>query len=247
MNKSKQQGSVHVAIIIILILAILGLLGYVFWQNFINKKEDLSNQTSSTSAETTKPEDTTKELKKLTINKGVGVDFSFSYPKDWSVERSYHEGSGRPSESVNLESPSGKFSVYYLVGPGGVGGACNPDLAGKVGYVHSENIPGLSVASFSEIILKLGDKYGLTMAGAISKRSSLPDVKVGDSGCRTYLIHFVDLKEPWTGQLIMNAKIGIDGGGSNSSYDSIEEITNIFNEKEYKEAKAIILSTVYKE
>jgi hypothetical protein len=39
-----------------------------------------------------------------------------------------------------------------------------------------------------------------------------------------------------------------DSGDNAPNYkDSIEEITNIFNEKEYKEAKAIILSTVYKE
>jgi len=45
-NSQKQTGSAHVVIIIILILALLGTLGFIFWQNYINK--DLANQNSTT-------------------------------------------------------------------------------------------------------------------------------------------------------------------------------------------------------
>jgi len=45
---NKQQGSAHVIIIIILVLVILGLLGFVFWQNFIVKNtNDSATKTES--------------------------------------------------------------------------------------------------------------------------------------------------------------------------------------------------------
>jgi hypothetical protein len=249
MNKSKQRGCAHAVIIIVLVLTIIVLLGYVFWQNFVDKKEDMPGQSSSIPAEATEPEDATKELKKLTINEGVGVDISFSYPEDWNVERSYNEDSERPSESVNLESPSGKVSIYYYVGPGGVGGNCDPAYVDKVGFVQSENIPGLNMASFSEIIFKSDDKYRLSATGAVTKKY-ISDVKVDDLACSAYLINFVDLKETSEYLTTMNAVIhikGVTGSSDNLSYSSIDEIRSIFEEKEYKEAKAIIVSTVYKE
>lgn len=53
MKKSnKQSGSAHVIVIIILVIAILGLLGFVFWQNFIEKKNTVVNNTSPTTTTT---------------------------------------------------------------------------------------------------------------------------------------------------------------------------------------------------
>lgn len=37
-TSSKQKGNAHVIIIVVLVIALLGILGFVFWQNFINKE-----------------------------------------------------------------------------------------------------------------------------------------------------------------------------------------------------------------
>jgi hypothetical protein len=49
MKKSKQTGSAHTVIIIVLVLALLGVLGFVFWQNFVNKPATKTAGASSTS------------------------------------------------------------------------------------------------------------------------------------------------------------------------------------------------------
>jgi hypothetical protein len=49
MKKSKQTGSAHIVIVIVLVLALLGALGFVFWQNFVNKPATQGAVTSSTS------------------------------------------------------------------------------------------------------------------------------------------------------------------------------------------------------
>jgi hypothetical protein len=43
---SSQKGSTHVIIIVILVVALLGALGFVFWQNFMNKPAPANNETS---------------------------------------------------------------------------------------------------------------------------------------------------------------------------------------------------------
>lgn len=42
----RQKGSAHVVIIIALIIVLLGILGFVFWQNFIQSKNSTTNSTS---------------------------------------------------------------------------------------------------------------------------------------------------------------------------------------------------------
>lgn len=50
MNKSNNQsGSAHAVVIIILIMAILGLLGFIFWQNFVQKKDATPTKSVTTS------------------------------------------------------------------------------------------------------------------------------------------------------------------------------------------------------
>ncbi len=57
----KQSGSAHVIIVIVLVIALLGSLGFIFWQNFVNKTTNSDTiKTGDTSAtnKTTKSEET---------------------------------------------------------------------------------------------------------------------------------------------------------------------------------------------
>ena len=74
----KQTGSAHVVIIVILVIALLMMLGFVFWQNFINKD-------SSRSYTVTTKEDTNNEDKKDNSSKDDSATYtnnelSFDYP-----------------------------------------------------------------------------------------------------------------------------------------------------------------------
>lgn len=48
----KQSGGAHVIIVVILIIALLGVLGFVFWQNFINKSASDTQASSETQTTT---------------------------------------------------------------------------------------------------------------------------------------------------------------------------------------------------
>ena len=80
MNKHKNQsGSAHAIIIIILIAAIIGLLGFVFWQNFIQKKDTVAPaKSAATTTTTTTPTTTTPKSTMTSLvlgNYGVEVPY----------------------------------------------------------------------------------------------------------------------------------------------------------------------------
>ena len=54
-KNSSQKGDAHVVIIISLVVALVAIIGFVFWQNFMQKKDTISNK-SSTSASSTLPD-----------------------------------------------------------------------------------------------------------------------------------------------------------------------------------------------
>lgn len=77
-NSSKETGSAHVVIIVILIVAIIGALGFVVWKNFLDTP-DSSN--TSKSVVTPKNEETSKEDTLTYRSEAIGIEFK--YPKDW--------------------------------------------------------------------------------------------------------------------------------------------------------------------
>jgi len=85
--KQKQQsGIVHLAIIIVLIVALLGVLGFVYWQNFIQPKNSTTKGSSSKSTSDTKiPAVKTDPLVGWKTYTNTALGFSIKYPSDWQV------------------------------------------------------------------------------------------------------------------------------------------------------------------
>jgi len=105
-NKAlSQKGSAHVVIIVILVVALLGTLGFVFWQNFIDKKPVAKNNESSKTEDTkSKPKDEYKGWKTYTSTRD---GYSIRYPSDWlAINETGNDGpyirnfdpSSRPAE-----------------------------------------------------------------------------------------------------------------------------------------------------
>lgn len=79
MDKQKQNGSAHVVIIVILVIALVGTLGFVFWQNSVNKKDSVDNAAQTDNS----TEKSTPEI----ITKTFTIDsVTFDTPKSWSKE-----------------------------------------------------------------------------------------------------------------------------------------------------------------
>jgi hypothetical protein len=97
-DSSKQTGSAHAIIIVILVIALLGTLGFVFWQNFMveNKTINPTITSEDKSAEKTNDE---KEVDNTKLYNSE--TYSFSYPdKGWILKDANEEQQTSPSIST---------------------------------------------------------------------------------------------------------------------------------------------------
>jgi hypothetical protein len=116
-TRIKEQGSAtHLAIVVTLVVVIIGLLGFVFWQNFLNKEAKDGPKTSA--SQTTEVETSTLP-ESYTSDYGM---FSLRYPADWKLATDVTD----MGEASSLTSPSG--TVLSLVAHGfGRGGSCSAE------------------------------------------------------------------------------------------------------------------------
>lgn len=79
-NRLQESGSAHVAVVVVLIVALIGALGFIFWQNFIQRKD---SDTSTNTTQSAKSEDTRSvESRALALNQwGVSVPLTEDDPE----------------------------------------------------------------------------------------------------------------------------------------------------------------------
>lgn len=89
-SRNKESGSVvHIVVIIILVVAVLGLLGFVLWQNFLNKPVATQTSTQQTSSDNKGSSSTTStEVQPLAISEwGVKGDLGQSLAVNYMIEK----------------------------------------------------------------------------------------------------------------------------------------------------------------
>lgn len=97
-HSQKQKGSsLEIIIIVVLVVAIIGLLGFVFWNNFVNKSDDNTAQKSN---ETTNAVDNTK--KTLTI-------------PEWGVKGNYTAKADLPISYIIKQAGEDGDKYDYIV------------------------------------------------------------------------------------------------------------------------------------
>lgn len=244
-----QKGNAHTIFIILLTIVLLGILGFVFWQNF-NKNEPIDDEKLVFKAEAT------PKLLAVSLNKGFMVDIAINYPENWTLERSVNGSfpinleNGATSETLKINSPSKKYYVKYSVGSSaGLGGMCIEDEAGVIEQIGFDR-SGLEGTSFAKTIVTNQNGQFLYYAGLLDKKVE-GDSKPSDSTCElfsTNLTHLAD-SEDGTPIYLFEASIHIEGLNDPAKFISGEgttnsdEIENAFKNKEYEQAKAIVIST----
>jgi cytoskeletal protein RodZ len=113
-HSDNQTGSAHVVVIIILVVVVLGLLGFVFWQNFIQKEESASSTQVTTTTST--PVDSENPYKGWKIYESKRDGYTISYPANWYVTAET-EGDGPYIRSFNPDTIAdgprdGQYSGY---------------------------------------------------------------------------------------------------------------------------------------
>ena len=100
---NKQSGSAHVVVVTILVLALLGALGFIFWQNFLSKKEDSLKPAAMTSEEEPKKVET-----KVATSIYSNDAFSFEYPAEgWIAKETRYDSD--PSVELTPEITTSDF------------------------------------------------------------------------------------------------------------------------------------------
>jgi len=133
---SKQSGSTHVIIIVILIVALLGTLGFVFWKNYINQEgpKDVAHNDSPTKVETKKtPYDgwLSYSLKR--------EKFNFKYPASWALtDRSATAGECMPNAQ---NCPDRSYDYASLVSPTGLEMGISAGLDGSSARLKGQGCP----------------------------------------------------------------------------------------------------------
>ena len=107
---NKQQGSAHVIVAGVLAAGLLGALGFIFWQNFVNKDEVVKQADTAKVAEE-KP----TEEKKADTKQYNGDAYSFEYPADgWLVVENRNDYD--PTNPANPEVRTTDYSPSVGIG-----------------------------------------------------------------------------------------------------------------------------------
>lgn len=102
MKFRSQSGSVHIVIVIVLVVVLLGALGFIFYQNFVQKQPattNISNQIAS------------KKVETLTAQY-----FTIDYPVDAGIQKSTIEGSAEYFEisKKGIDASVNVFREQYM-------------------------------------------------------------------------------------------------------------------------------------
>jgi hypothetical protein len=185
MNKH-QSGSTHVVIIVALAVVLVGALGFLFWQNFINKPPVTEN--ISTYAECAKAEGSViqESYPETCVTKG-GQRFTnttqaasiaplknycspveklcFDYPNDWTVKSEVVDGdTDGVAERIVVSDQTGKSWLRLQTGMGGLGGMCsNEDKSySNILKTHTTKVTG------SYLVNQVAKDYMVDTAYALS-------------------------------------------------------------------------------
>lgn len=107
-SNNRQNGSVHMIVIGILAVALVGVLGWIFWQNIVQKPQ--SQQTSLATNDSTKVKSDSSQMPKITFDK-------------WGMEASLPAGA---NIKLGEYSTSEDGSTYYALSGENATEGCNP-------------------------------------------------------------------------------------------------------------------------
>jgi hypothetical protein len=178
-NSRTQNGSVHVIITITLVVVTLGLLGFVFWQNFIVKDDQL-NTTVTQNPSRQKTEASTKEFKSQDNN------ITFRYPADWSVDEDIDTGSTANWYASYVRVLNAQNKVVSSLSTGGeLGGLCSeeaPLVPISTIIKDSLELEGIGSTNFGYTIVETDtDNYGVAFGLLENDPPHDNDLQLGDS------------------------------------------------------------------
>lgn len=243
----KQSGFAHLMVItVILAVAVVGLLGFVFWQNFVqvkssnSKKIDNSKVTDKADSENNDPSQIA--LTEIAFDQNGGSGLALKYPKTWKLEHSVQDENVGIGDTNIITSPDQNISVNFYAAMMGVGGTCDPaDKSTTIVQITRDAVPNYPGHSFYTYITHntfQNDSYYLS-AEVIEDSQSKKSVKAGDSPCLLGLGLFNDANgKPTSVRVRVKSLERLD--------DTLKEVQSIIDTTDFAIAKRIVLSLYVK-
>lgn len=125
-KKQYQSGSGHLVIIFILVIALLGAVGYVFYDRFVDKKGDNSDNTTTVTTTSTVPSEVA--LTEIIADNTGGSNLAIKYPSTWALSDYYADNTGVNGTHKKITSPDNKVVVKFSYNLSSqMGGVCYAD------------------------------------------------------------------------------------------------------------------------
>jgi len=128
-HRQSETGSAHVIVIVLLIVALLGTLGFVFYQNFIAKKQDAPTK------QTTVVQTDTTATSQVAFNSAI---YEMDHPKTWKMsDDTTMKSLGADTASIlSLENEAKTVRVLLRVSDKQVTPTCDNTSGLKVSYYN---------------------------------------------------------------------------------------------------------------
>lgn len=133
----RQSGSAHIILITVLVAALIGALGFIFWQNFVQKSDSAKNNSATTSDTAKKDEKSTEPTTDTDQIAGKGtIVGSLTYPsegippsvtvyatniktnEEFSTGEHLSGSQYKYGVGYKIEVPAGDYYVYAVKAPG---------------------------------------------------------------------------------------------------------------------------------
>lgn len=240
---NKQQGNaLSVTIIIIIAVSILGVLGFLFYQNFMVKKDTVEE-----SSQQLKPEQEVIIPAPLKEYRSKSHNISFSYPDDWSLIEQVDEWNTDNwyVSSVKVLNVQGK-EVASLGTGGQIGGLCSEDaplIPVSTIIKDSINIEGISKANFGYTIIQgAPDNYGVAF-GLMNDDLILGDTSERCPHMSVNYKYYIRSKDEALGGIAFGIWYGepqVDNPNTYLAFSSFDEAKAYAQSDEFKQIKSMI-------
>jgi len=186
-SKTKSQsGFAHIIILtVILGIALIGTLGFVYYQNFVQKKTDSSSTVKPTKTAADKTTTTDKtSLPEVAYDNLTGSNLGLRYPSDWKMTNTPTKNPDQSQGNViEINSPDDAITVKLWTNISGIGGTCGPVNITKLDKFNLKDYPGYSLYATVDYI-NTTDYTGYNYSARVLKDSDeTAKISVGTTPC----------------------------------------------------------------
>lgn len=245
MNKRERTrgGSASIVIIAILFVALMASLGVVFYQNFVEKPQEVKQPQENSN--TQKPD---LKTERVAYHSTI---YALDYPETWKFETKTVVNTTDDSE-LSVQSPNGKVKVRFAISSNGVGGTCDKNSSPKVTYYNVQ--PAINTQLNGQPLALVEVMYDYVDGGydyliGMTEDSGATHAAVGDSYCTVLYtgiassLKFSDTNPKVVEQPLIIANILFpELKGDKAAAPDMQTIKNLMNSDDYKAAVKILES-----